>query len=379
MSTASTLARVSADPGSRVLVACDFHAKYATNLARGLADAGAGVMLLSRDHDLEFGGETGHGDPGALRRYAERVLDGHGTHREVPSRVSDVAALPALVARRREVRAFAPGVVHVQEGVWNDPRLLAVAGLRPGRYAITIHDPSLHPGDLPDGLPQRIGRRQLIGRAGLIFVHSERLAEELVRAFAPSAAIAVVPHGTELPVQTAVPAEPTILCFGRLSHYKGVDVLLDAMPGIWAQVPAARLVLAGAGELPDHALLDDARVDVRHGHVREEDITPLFTGARVVVLPYRQASQSGVGSRAKTYGRPLVVTDVGALPELVADGSGEVVAPEDPAALGAAIVRVLAPGRAEELGARAARGAAESSWPRVAERTLEAYTRHLGR
>jgi glycosyltransferase involved in cell wall biosynthesis len=75
-----------------------------------------------------------------------------------------------------------------------------------------------------------------------------------------------------------------------------------------------------------------------------------------------------------------VVTDVGALPELVADGSGEVVAPEDPAALAAALVRVLAtPGLAERLGGRAAAGAAESSWPRVAERTLEAYARHLSR
>ena len=374
MTAPSTLARVSGDSKPRVLLAFDFHAKYGTNLARGLIDAGADVMVLSRDHDLEFGGETGEGDPGALRRYVERRLAGRGVHAEIPSRVSDPWALPALVARRREVRRFAPDVIHVQEGVWNDPRLVAVAALRPGRYAITIHDPALHPGDLPDALPQRIGRRQLIRRAGLIFVHSHALAAELVEGFAPKAPIAVVPHGTELPAQTPVPAVPTILSFGRLSHYKGIDVLLDALPEVWATVPDARLVIAGAGELPDHPLLADPRVDVRHRHVHEEEVEGLFSAARVVVLPYRQASQSGVGSRAKTYGRPLVVTEVGALPELVADGSGEVVAPEDPQALAATLVRVLAtPGLAEEQGRRAALGAAGSSWPRVAERTLAAY------
>ena len=366
------------DPTTRVLHVCDFHVKYAARLARGLADAGAEVMLLSRDHDLEFGGEAGQQEPGGQRRYVAALFDGAGAHVQLPARVRDLRALPALRARRREVSAFAPQVVHVQEGVWNDPRLLAVAGARPRRYAITVHDPTLHPGDLPDSRAQRIGRRELIGRAGLIFAHSDGLAEELVARFAPTAPIEIVPHGTDLPAPVAVPAEPTVLCFGRLSRYKGVDVLLDALPRVWDAVPAARLVIAGAGELPDHPLLTDGRVELRHGHVREEEVDDLFAAARVVVLPYRQASQSGVGSRAKSYGRALVVTAVGALPELVADGCGEVVPPEDPDALAAALVRVLVtPGLAEELGRRAIEGAAQTSWPRIGERTLRAYARHL--
>ncbi len=373
-SAASYARRVTRDGKPRVLVACDFHAKYATNLARGLADQGCAVMLLTRDHDLEFGGERGEGEPGALRRYAEEVLDGAGVHRELPGRLSDLARLRVAVVRRREVRRFRPDVVHLQEAIWNDPRLVLAAAPPQGRFAATIHDPRRHPGDTPDTPLQRVGRRTLIRRAGLIFVHSEALRDELVQEWAPPGRIAVVPHGTRMPAHKPVPAEPTVLCFGRQSHYKGVDVLLDALPQVWQAVPDARVVLTGAGELPAHPLLGDERVELRHGHVREEDVPDLFARARVVALPYRQASQSGVGSLAKTFGRSLVVSAVGGLPELVADGSGELVPPEDPGALAEALVRTLATpgsprsgggGRRRARRRRAGCGSASSRWPRI--------------
>jgi glycosyltransferase involved in cell wall biosynthesis len=362
----------------RVLMVCEYHAKYATNLARGLADHGCDIMLLSRDHEFEFGGDRGEAEPGALRRYVGEVLDGHGMHRELSGRVRDPRALGAVLARRRDVGTFAPDVVHLQESVWLDPRFFVAARTRRKRYAVTIHDPSLHPGESESFL-ERVGRRQSLRHAGLVFVHSRALKDELMEVARPTAPVVVVPHGTQLPAPTPVPPDPHLLFFGRFSIYKGIDVLLDAMPHVWAAVPDARLTLAGAGDLPAHPLLGDSRIVVRHEHVREEQVPALFSSARVVVLPYRQASQSGVGSRAKTYGRGIVVTDVGGLAELVSDGSGEVVPSEDPAVLAEVLATILTvPGRAEELGRRAADGAAESSWPRVSELTLAAYRDHLG-
>ncbi len=137
-------------------------------------------------------------------------------------------------------------------------------------------------------------------------------------------------------------------------------------------------MIAGGGELPSHLGVEDPRVTVLNQHIPEADVPGLFAAARCVVLPYLEASQSGVGARAKGYGRPLVVTRVGALPDLVAEGSGRVVAPGDPAALAAALHEVLTvPGRAEEMGRTALASATETSWPRVAELTLESYSEHL--
>jgi len=364
--------------GLRVLLACDWFVKYTAALARGMVEVGSEVTLLTRDRTLELRSEVAVNGKGVVGEYVARVLDGRASHSQLPGRVRDRAAVPAVVAARRDIRAFGPQVVHVQESVLDDPRLLLAAGARPGQYAVTFHDPTPHPGDPIPRLRRRVGERELLRHAGLIFVHSEVDKKELRKAFRTRAPIEVVPHGTGTPAPTPLPAEPVMLFFGRILPYKGLAVLLDALPAIWARVTGARLIIAGAGDLPEHPLLHDARVEVHHRHVREDEIRGLFGAARVVALPYTQASQSGVGSQAKIYGRPMVVSSAGGLPELVSDGSGVVVPPGDPQSLAETLVDVLAtPGYAEKLAAQAIVGAAASDWPQVAERTIEAYRRHL--
>ena len=358
----------------RVLLVCDYHLKYAAWLAGGLVRAGADARLLTRDHGGEFGG-----DPAELERGLDERLDGAAPPWFVPGRARDVAALRQLPEVFRHRRAFGPDVVHLQEGLLNDPRLAATAGLRPGRYALTVHDPTLHPGDEPLAPLRERGERLLQRRAGVIFVHADALRDELRGVLgARTPPVEVVPHGAAAPVVEPLPDAPTLLFFGRMSRYKGLDVLLDAMPAVWAGLPAARLIVAGEGELPRHDALADPRVEVRSEHVPESALPRLFAGASCVMLPYVQASQSGVGSRAKSFGRAMVVTAVGGLPELVGDGSGLVVDPGDAGALADAALELLRdPGRAAAMGlAGAATLERESSWERVAQRTLDAYRRH---
>jgi glycosyltransferase involved in cell wall biosynthesis len=360
----------------RVLLACDWFVKYTSGLARGMAENGCEAMLLTRDRVNELP-ERVEGGRDAVRRYVASVLDGRAQHRALPGRVRDASALPVLARLRRDVVRFAPDVVHVQESVLDDPRLLLAAGIRPRRYAVTFHDPVPHPGDPVPRLRRRLSERALLGQAGLVFVHSSIDRDELGRVFRVRAPVEVVPHGTGTLAATPVPAAPVLLFFGRLVHYKGLEVLLDALPAVWREVPDARLVVAGAGELPAHPLLADRRVQLRHEHIPEADVPGLFTAARCVVLPYTQASQSGVGSQAKVFGRPMVVTDAGGLPELVADGSGLVVTAGDPSALASALIAVLRePALAERLGERAALGGMAADWPAVAAATLAAYRRH---
>jgi glycosyltransferase involved in cell wall biosynthesis len=356
-------------------LACDAFLKYTTRLARGMAERGCDVTLVTRNHGLEFGAWDADDE---MRSYVRSVLGEHGRHRELVGRVSDVTAVRPFLELRRQLAEHRPDAIHVQDSAFNDPRLLAVTRARRRRYALTVHDAAVHPGDVPLGRRRTAIRRELIRHAGVIFVHSDVIREELLARSGTRAPVEVVPHGTGTPEATPLPRDPTMLFFGRLVHYKGLDVLLDALPQVWASVPDARLVVAGEGQLPVHPLLADGRVEIRHEHIPEGDLPGYFRRTRAVVLPYREASQSGVGSQAKMFGRPLVTTAVGGLPELVADGSGVAVAPEDPASLARALVDVLsAPDVGESMARAAKAGAAAADWPQVAERTIEAYERHL--
>ena len=110
--------------------------------------------------------------------------------------------------------------------------------------------------------------------------------------------------------------------------------------------------------------------------VAEAEIPALFRRADVIALPYRDAEHSGVVYTALAFGKPMVLSSVGGFPELAAEhGAARIVAPEDPAALAAALDELVADPAARAELAAAARRAAEGpfSWDAVAARTLALY------
>ena len=355
----------------RVLLVCEWFVKYTAALARGISDAGCEVTLLSRDHDLEFGGE-----PGAMEEFVRTTLGDGPSHAELRGRVRDMERLPAVVSLRRRLHGWQPDIVHIQDSLPHDMRLAVAAGFPRRRYALTVHDALPHPGDLAPSRRVRLIRRELRRHAGLVFVHSQRIADALGAAGEVGGEIEVVPHGIGETLVEPLPRRPSLLFFGRISHYKGLDVLLDAMPAVWKRRPDVSLTVAGEGSVPAHPSLADPRVELRAEHLPEESVPGLFAASSCVVLPYREASQSGVGSEAKRFGRPVIATSVGGLPELIGSDCGRLVPPGDADALATAIVEVLdTPGLMERMSARAAESAEEASWSNVAERTLEAYRR----
>ena len=374
--TISRSTRAPAQPAPRrILMASDFLVKYTAGLARGVAESGAAVTLLTRDHDLEFGGTRG-----AMRAYVGSRLGRKAEHLELAGRIRDPASLMSLSRTRKLVRRFDADVIHLQDAILTDPRLIVAARARPGRFALTVHDPTRHPGGNRPRARFELVRKALIRSAGLIFVHAEALREELIERHHTRTPIVVVPHGVDEPSVKPLPVTPSLLFFGRIMSYKGLDTLLDAMPAVWDSNPDVRLTVAGEGSVPHHSLLSDDRVSVLNSHVPEEEVAGLYERSTCVVLPYRQASQSGVGSLARTYGRAMVVTEVGGLPDLVQGGAGRSVPPEDPRALAAAIWEVLGTrGLAERMGRAGAASAREgASWTHVGRRTLDAYRCHLG-
>jgi glycosyltransferase involved in cell wall biosynthesis len=372
--------RRSADPSRgtpsprRVLLVCDWFVRYTVGLAAGLADAGAEVTLLTRSHDGEFGGT-----PDAMREYVAASLGPEVRHLCLEGRVRDPRGWRETARLHRAVRRLAPHTVHVQDSVLNDPRLLAAALAPPRRYALTVHDLERHPGDPPMRLDQRAAWHAVLRGAGLVFVHAGTLRDRLVSEQRPRAEVVVVPHGADAPAVAPLPERPSLLLFGRMSLYKGLETLLEAMPLVWEQAPQTRLTVAGRGEIGRHPTLADERVLVRNEYVADADVPGLFDGATCVVLPYREASQSGVAAIAKRHGRAIVATDVGGLSAAAADGGARLVRPEDPRALAEALLEVVrTPGLAERMGRAAADAVrTELSWTCVGEATLAAYERHL--
>ena len=158
---------------------------------------------------------------------------------------------------------------------------------------------------------------------------------------------------------------PVLLFFGFVRRYKGIAVLLDAMPSVVARVPGVRLVVAGEF-YGDEAVLraraaglgEAVRFDA--DYIPDTRVADYFSAADAVVQPYLSATQSGVAGIAFHFGRAVVTTDVGGLAADVGD-AGLIVPPNDALELADALVEMLTGDTAERLGERAAtRGRA--SW-----------------
>ena len=155
--------------------------------------------------------------------------------------------------------------------------------------------------------------------------------------------------------------------FGRLFAYKGVDTALDAFDSLPDELSDATLVVAGSGPLA--ALARGRRnVEVREGYIADADVIAMLDEARLVLLPYKDATQSGVGLQAIARGIPCIVSRTGGLPELVQDASPSLVVPPDnPDRLADAITANI--DHDERLRAAVHKHAASHfAWPVVAQR-----------
>jgi len=150
---------------------------------------------------------------------------------------------------------------------------------------------------------------------------------------------------------------PVLLFFGFVREYKGLHVLLEAMPTILDRLPEARLVVAGEpyGDLSRYRELIDRhdlqdRVRWHDEYIPSAEVPRYFSAADLVVQPYVSATQSGVTRIATHFEVPMVVTDVGGLAEDVPhETCGFVVPPQSPAALADAVVRFFQNGWAAQL------------------------------
>ncbi|MDH3663582.1 MAG: glycosyltransferase family 4 protein [Alphaproteobacteria bacterium] len=267
-------------------------------------------------------------------------------------------------------------------------------GRRP--TVITVHDAEPHPGDTESGMMPRFVINRFNSGATRLIVHGENIRKALVRRIGRSPDdMDVLPHVAlmryaEFAKREALKPTPkegkrNLLFFGRIMAYKGLPVLLDAGRLVKQSIPELELVVAGRGPALDELRprLWDDNIVLHDGFVPDRDVAQLFLDTELVVLPYIEASQSGILALAAAFGKPAIVSDVGEIGELVrSSGMGLVVPPNDPQALASAISRVLSdPALAKQLAAasaEAARGQGIMSPEVVAKRAHGCYETAIG-
>lgn len=162
---------------------------------------------------------------------------------------------------------------------------------------------------------------------------------------------------------------PVILFFGFIRDYKGLDLLLEAMGDPRLKTIAPKLVIAGEcyEDWSRYARIISAQnienqVVAHLDFIPAEKVAAYFSAADLVVQPYKTATQSGISQIAYHFEKPMIVTNVGGLAEIVADGvSGYVVAPR-PKEIASAMLDFFEKNRREALTAGVRREKARFSW-----------------
>jgi len=215
------------------------------------------------------------------------------------------------------------------------------------KVVLTAHNINIGRRDSKDGFLNRLTLKLEYRLVDHIFVHTDKMKDELFTDFGVrDEAITVLVH----PLNVAVPEtgispraakeqlgigdeERTILFFGAVAPYKGLDLLVTAFQRLVAEDVRYRLIIAGRpkeGQCEGYwkeikatiaRTIEPTRVIQEIRYVSDEKTELYFKAADVLALPYRDIFQSGILFLAYSYGLPIVATDVGSFRETLIEGT----------------------------------------------------------
>jgi glycosyltransferase involved in cell wall biosynthesis len=307
-------------------------------------------------------------------------------------RMRDPRNFAAMVEMIQIIRDLQPDLLHVQET--NDPwydATLAINKMPP--LVTTVHDVFRHPGDKQSVFGADYTRRVAFYRSQQIIVHADHLRSAMIENFrVPAQKLTTIPHGELGSLyqrlaknQESIIREPyTLLFAGRIWPYKGLKYLIEAMPLVAASIPDVKLIVAGSGENINHYLPEDYdsnRYEILNRFIGTDEMVRLFKRSTLSILPYIEASQSGVAALACGLGTPMIASNVGGLSELIEDGQdGLLVPPGNTRQLADAIVRLLKdrPLQQQMQQSLSARCDRDLNWSNIANQTLGVYHKAIG-
>ncbi len=375
---------------------------YAFGLAMELISKGAALDVIGSD-DLDC--PEFHGKPGV------NFINLRGNQRPDVSFVRKVFRLSTYYAKLMRYAATAkPRIFHI---LWNnkleafDRTLLMLYYRVLGkRIVLTVHNVNAGRRDSIDTSLNRLTLRIQYRLADHIFVHTEQMKRELVQEFGvQEARVTVIPFGINnaVPSTSLTPAmarqrlgisdhERTILFFGNIAPYKGLEYLIAAFQQIVVQRDDYRLIIAGRPKNCEtywtairegiHEEVQRGRVLLRANFIPDDETEVYFKAADVLVLPYKQIYQSGVLFLGYSFGLPVLAADVGSLKDEIVEGkTGFVFRPEDPIDLARAIERYFASDLCRDLNMRRQEirdyATKQHSWDVVGQVTTRIYAGFL--
>jgi len=285
-----------------------------------------------------------------------------------------------LLTAIRAVIGFRPDFAHFQEAPNLTTPMLMLA-LRPfTRLILTVHDPCAH-----SGADSRLTFIQhwltILGRrlADLIVVHGE-YNDRLYTKTYPRHRNKVIrsQHGVLMaPASDRSLREPrTILMFGRMQRYKGLETLIEASDILSKRAVRHKVIVAGTGPEADrllHEMQCRKNFELRRRYILPCEAAYLFECCDIVALPYIDATQSGVAAAALANGKVVVASRAGGLSDVIDDGvNGLLVEPGSAVSLAGALQQVLGD---ENLRLRLMAGACETAatkldWSRIADELI---------
>ncbi len=323
----------------------------------------------------------------SLSRGAELLQNGDVTECTLPVRTyaslagfaGRVASTPATILwLARRLRRLKIDIAVCAMPAAMDFAMAAALKLAGIPYAIVVHEADPHPGDR---FPSQIMLQRLLARGAVATFALSSFVADRLREQDPSGSRLLL--RTSLPpfYRAATAAAPgggggtlRVLSFGRLLSYKGLDLLTESLVLLGSR-PDLLVRIVGLG--PESAELDRLRalpgVTVENGWVPERDVGGVLGWADALILPYREASQSGVAAAAIAANRWIISTRVGGLPEQLADYPRAIMCDPDAADLAGAIRTLLERGDAPAPTV----GDQPASWAAVASAMLEDLRRSI--
>jgi glycosyltransferase involved in cell wall biosynthesis len=235
------------------------------------------------------------------------------------------------------------------------------------------------------GYLKKIATKTVLSKADCLITHSQEDTQKIkellgdnvntITAFHPTYAdLNIESYSKHQAKEKLGLSENVLLFFGFVREYKGLHILLEAIPLVLKKKDITLLVV-GEFWRDKNKYLDKIRhlnlsknVRIVDKYIPNEEIGIYFTASDLVVQPYISASGSGISQLAYGFNRPVIATNVGSLPEVIDDGvNGRVVAPNDVKGLANAIIDSLNPDTLKLFLENASKTKEKFSWEKMVE------------